>query len=353
MDEIKKIVVIDAGAWGTALAILLGNKFKGSDKQIYFWVDPEIKVGNKTLTDEIKETRINQKLPKVRVPENVIISGDFEEVLSDANLIISVFPSVKCEEKFNQMKPFVNKQALFLHGTKGLVNGDTISALLEKTFEIDESQIGVISGPNIAKEIAMNFAGQLNPSFSTIACVDEKNRGIMKKILDFPPHLKLSCSGDVKGVELCGVLKQPYAMALGIVIGLGYTTNTIAGFFMLCGKEIKEIMNKLAKIDPDFSSISPKTYDCCFAGYPDLEVTKRARNGRAGRMIGQGKTKEQVLKEFKGQAIEGFRIIEVLDRNNKERLHLELPILEKVNNIINKQVSAKEGIKELFSNGVE
>jgi glycerol-3-phosphate dehydrogenase (NAD(P)+) len=321
-----KVTILGGGKWGTALTVLYSNKFK----EVNFWIRPESKYKGESLAEYAKKRRINPlKFPNIKIPLNVNITSNLY-IVNESDIVISTIPSAYLEDYFKEMKNFNFLQ--FINASKGVIDGKPIFFSYKKYMN---AHYATLSGPNIAGDVIGNFAGnRINPSFATIAGVSEQ----LAKDMEFIPYLRLQYHSDVKSVEYCGILKQIYAMVLGICVGLKYSGNTIAGVFHASGKEIKKILKELGG--------DPKVYDETYAGYPDLEVTyKYGRHGKIGRLIAT-KGVIKAKKEMQKECVEGFRVLQAIYNANSR---LNLPILNELYSIIYSEKSLEKAVSDLVN----
>tara|TARA_B100001964_G_C14236600_1_gene602769 strand:+ start:593 stop:1705 length:1113 start_codon:yes stop_codon:yes gene_type:complete len=346
-----KLSVLGGGRWGTTLAVLYGNKYLNDDNvDINLWIRPESRAYKGSLAEYVSKHR---HLPKkgflhVEVPENVSVSESLEDVVNGSDIVVSTIPSQYLMDYLLRLRELDFKQ--FVNASKGVIDDKPISYAFEEVMP--DKPYAVLSGPNIAREVASNFDKSLikrardllnkstetQPACSVIAFDSDKvNSGLFSK-LECKPYLLLHRSDDVKSVEYCGILKQVYAMALGACIGLGFKGNAVANFFYACGRDTKRILKYL--------KMNPATYDNTPAGYPDLEVTyKFGRNGRFGRLMARHSLKA-TKRKMKHDCIEGLRVVKSMyDLTTQSRLHL--PILEELYAVVYEGKKLKEAKKDL------
>lgn len=331
-----KISILGGGKWGTALVVLYAHKY--AKENIPFWIRPESRFKDQSLADYVRKNRINPtKFPNIKIPDNVQVSDDLKTV-DNSDIIISTIPSQHLKEYFPKLKDF--KFGQFVNGSKGVIEGKPISFYCEKIMS--SVPYAVLSGPNIASEIIINFQNshQINPAFTTLAFNSKNVIPDLVSKLEFRPYLRLYPHHDIKSVEYCGILKQIYAIALGICVGWGYSGNTVAGLFHASGREIKRILEHLHH--------DPRVYDETYAGYPDLEVTyKFGRHGRIGTIIAK-RGLESAKKELKDECIEGFNVLKsIYDLTKDTNLHL--PILKELYSIIYLEKNPKKSLADLIN----
>ncbi|MFZ0795471.1 MAG: 2-dehydropantoate 2-reductase N-terminal domain-containing protein, partial [Candidatus Korobacteraceae bacterium] len=207
----SEIAVIGAGAWGTAISIVLGRK---KTHHVRLWAhEAEVR-------DRVAAGRVNQMfLPGQPIPESVLCTNSFEEALLGAEIVVSVMPSHHTRRVFHAMRPHLRPDMLFVSATKGIEN-DTLLRMTEVITEILEHgdgfrpRIGALSGPSFAKEVAKG-----DPTAITVASSDKNLAGVVQKEFS-DPRFRVYTNDDVVGVELGGSLKNVIAIAAGILYGL-------------------------------------------------------------------------------------------------------------------------------------
>jgi glycerol-3-phosphate dehydrogenase (NAD(P)+) len=215
---LSRIAVIGAGAWGTALSIVLGRK---GNHDVRLWAFEQ------EVTASVHDGRTNEMyLPGTVIPEGVNVSNRLDEVLNGAEIVVSVMPSSHCRRVFMQMLPFVSPKMLFVSATKGLEEGsllrmsEVVTQVLEKNNH--SVRIGALSGPSFAKEVARG-----DPTAITVASRDaELAHTVQEEFSD--PRFRVYTNDDVIGVELGGSLKNVIAIAAGVCDGLGLGHNSVA-----------------------------------------------------------------------------------------------------------------------------
>jgi glycerol-3-phosphate dehydrogenase (NAD(P)+) len=329
----SEIAVIGAGAWGTALSIVLGRK---GVHRVRLWArEPEVR-------DSIAARRVNELfLPGHQVPASVTPTTDLGEALRGAAIVVTVMPSHHCRAMMRQMAQHVAPEALFVSATKGLEN-DTLLRMTEVIAQtLQESRgrpprVGALSGPSFAKEVARG-----DPTAVTIASADpELAAEVQREFGD--PGFRLYTNDDVVGVEMGGALKNVIAIAAGICDGLGFGHNSVA-----------------ALITRGLAEMSRLAVDCGarrdtltgLAGLGDLVLTCTgglSRNRTVGVELGRGQKLDQIIAGMHGMVAEG-----VLTTNaalGLARRHgVEMPITEQMHAILREDKPAQEAIRELMA----
>ena len=320
----KNIAVIGSGSWGMALAIHLARC--ENNVKVWSFLDEE--------RDLINNERKCKFLPNVEIPDNIICSTNFEEVIKDTEFILHVTPSKFTRDIFKQYKQFVGNKPVIIC-SKGFEK-ETLKTLDEVIKEeMPEVRLGVLSGPSHAEEVSVAV-----PTVLVIASKDEEILEMIQKTF-MCPEMRIYTSSDVKGVELGGALKNIIAFCAGVASGIGLGDNTFAALVTRGLGELTRLGVALGGEKDTFYGLS---------GLGDLIVTclsEHSRNRKAGKLIGQGKTLKEAKKEV-GMVIESIDNIEVayeLGRKN----NVYMPIVEMVYKVIYEQLDPQEAVKNLMT----
>ena len=322
----SQIVVMGAGSWGTTIAKVIAE----GGTPVRLWARRD------ALAEEITETgRNGDYLPGIDLPESISCTSDVAEALAGASQVYLAIPSQSLRESLAQWKDLVPKDATFVSLMKGLEQGSGLrmSEVIAEVLEIPSSQVAVISGPNLALEIAKR-----EPAAAVCAGEDAERTKEVARVCS-SEYFTVFTNQDVVGTELGGVLKNLIAVAIGIVNGLGYGQNTKASI-MTRG------LSEITKFAIEHGARRRTMYG--LAGLGDLIATSESslsRNFRAGEMLGKGYSKREVLKRLQ-QTAEGLSSVEpVLEI--AERLGLEMPIVAQVRDVLEGKMKAKEFGKQL------
>ena len=298
----KKIAVLGGGSFGTVLANLsASNGFETS-----LWV-----------RDTEQALRINAEgtnttyHPELKLSDKIIASESLEQCISGADLILVATPSAIFENIVKRLKPLVKDNMHIVSCTKAIAKNPmrTMTEIISYELEtVIGDQFGVLSGPNLAKEIANEkVAG------SVIASLNSELKALIKNALE-SEKFKIYESADVKGVEYAGALKNIYAICCGIGDKLDVGENAI-------GLIITRSMTEMSKFAVH-KGANPITF-LGLAGMGDLVVTctsKLSRNFSLGRRLAKGDSLEEA-KAAIGQVAEGVRTLEVIyEEANKNNL---------------------------------
>ena len=324
----KKISVLGGGSWGSVLAYLASKK----NNDVTLWMR------NKELADHINATGINKNyLPDLTLGPNVKATTEMIDI-SDSNVVIFCIPSDSFREISKKALMYIKKNVFLITATKGVEKDgfSLMSTILEEHYP--ENSIGVLSGPNLAEEIASHHL-----SGTVIASKDEPLRKFL--IDEFTTDFfKLYENDDPYGVEMGGALKNIYAIACGIADGLNSGENTI-GMIMTRG------LGEMSRLAVDLGA-NPQTF-LGLAGVGDLITTcasPLSRNHRFGKFIGKGLSVEE-SKQMIGQTIEGLKTLKVVKKISDEH-KVEMPIVDSLYKIIYKGSSLNGSIQNVLGKDI-
>jgi glycerol-3-phosphate dehydrogenase (NAD(P)+) len=269
----KRIGVIGAGGWGTALALLLAE----NRAQVRLWAH------SSSVVDELVSSRTNEKyLSGVRLPPNVYATGNLSDAL-DADLALIVVPSKAIREVVEQigaLKP--DPKTVFVSCTKGMEHdtGKLMSQILEEC--LPTNRVAVLSGPNHAVEVAQRI-----PAAGVIGSVHADLLDPLQKTFSLPTF-RAYTSDDVTGIQLGGALKNVFAIGAGVSDGFNMGDNAKAGFVTRALAEMTRLGVALGGRRETFFGLS---------GIGDLMVTcfsRHSRNRRVGERLGRGELPAQI-----------------------------------------------------------
>lgn len=329
----SRIAVIGAGAWGTALAIVLGRK---GTHRVSLWAY------EKEVCDCIRACRCNEPfLPGAHIPQAVTATSALSEALGGAEFVVSVMPSHHTRKVFEQMVPHLRKDMRFVSATKGIEN-DSLKRMSEVITEVVSANAGfapqvvAISGPSFAKEVARG-----DPTTITAASADSSLAAeVQREFSD--PAFRVYINDDVTGVELGGALKNVIAIAAGVVEGLGFGHNTAAALITRGLAEMTRLAVSLGARRETMAGL---------AGVGDLVLTCTgglSRNRSVGVELGRGRHLADIMAGMHGMVAEG-----VLTTNAAlglaKRQNIEMPITEQMYLILHEQKSPRDAIRELMT----
>ena len=316
----RKVAVIGAGSWGTTFAKVLADA--GCDVTI--WARrPEV-------AQEIQVAKRNtQYLPGINLPKSLQATSEIDGALRGAKLVFLAVPSQSLRDTLLELEPHLERDSVLVSLVKGVEKTTTMrmSEVIVDALDIDPERVGVVSGPNIALEIAKE-----QPTGAVASCSS----------LDVAQEIAIACSApyfrsyvntDVVGTELGGVLKNLIALAIGIVDGVGYGENTKAAIIT---RGLAEMIEFAVAQGADPTTLSG------LAGLGDLIATCQSplsRNNTAGRLIGQGFSLEET-KEQMQQTAEGITSVAPVLELARER-GITMPIVEQVQMVLKGEMSPK------------
>ncbi|WP_414501191.1 MULTISPECIES: NAD(P)H-dependent glycerol-3-phosphate dehydrogenase [unclassified Zymobacter] len=295
-EQGQRVAVLGGGSFGTALASIASAK----GARVRQWLrDP-------ALVERINRDRVNDRyLPTFRIDDNVEASTDMQYVLSDAELVLVAIPSKAFRQVVRRAAQWITPDQILVSTTKG-IEAERFTLMSEILLEETPSRhVGVLSGPNLASEIADR---QLTGS--VVASDDPVTRTRAQQALSCD-YFRVYASNDRYGVELGGALKNIYAIAAGMAHSLGMGENTRS---MLITRALAE-MSRFAV----HQGANPMTF-LGLAGVGDLIVTcssALSRNFRVGLALGEGKTLDEAI-EALGQVAEGVNTVALIQKKAAE-----------------------------------
>ena len=326
MNTYKKIAVLGGGSFGTVLANLAAS----NGHNVSLWV-----------RDSDQALRINSEgantiyHPELKLSENILATDSLEEVLKDASMVFIATPSIIFEQIIKRISNLIEDDSYIISCTKGIL-GNPFRSLSEIIKERVENTLGVLSGPNLAKEIAdKKVAG------SVIASSDNELINSVKSALS-SQTFKIYSSDDMQGVEFAGALKNIYAIICGMADSLEVGENALG---LILTRSMAE-MSRFAVA----KGANPMTF-LGLAGMGDLVATctsKLSRNYQLGYNLGKG-MKIDEAKENIGQVAEGIRTLEVI-KNESIVLGIKMPLVESLYNIVYLESSPSALISDLVNN---
>lgn len=317
-----KAAVVGAGAWGTALATLLCKN--GADTTLWF------RSGQRA--EEVRNTRVNPRLPSVRLEEALQITAD-PACVSGCDMVVIASPSFPIRQVCRQVAPFLDPNAVMVSVTKGIENG-TLKRMSQIVAEETGRKVVALSGPCHAEEVAASI-----PSGCLAAC---ENRELAEFVQDsfMSETFRVYTSPDVIGTELGGALKNVIALCAGVVSGLGYGDNTKA---MLMTRGLTEMARLGVSMGAKKETLAG------LSGIGDLIVTctsMHSRNNRAGILIGQGKTPQGAMEQV-GAVVEGYYATKSAWELCR-RQGIDMPIVEAAYQVLYENAEPRQVIRTLL-----
>jgi len=329
----SEIAIIGAGAWGTALSIILGRK---QTHHVKLWAH------EKEVCESIAQRGVNEKfLPGQSIPKCVTPCNDLAEALENAAIVISVMPSQHCRRLFERMRPHLHDETLIVSATKGLEE----KSLLRMTEVITQvikgnnnrtPRIGALSGPSFAVEAARG-----DPTAITVASEDaELARSVQREFSD--ATFRVYTNDDPIGVELGGALKNTIAIAAGVSAGLGLEHNSTAA---LITRGLAEMTRLVVACGGNAETMAG------LAGLGDLVLTCTgglSRNRSVGVELGRGRGLQEILAGMHGMVAEGVFTTTAAVGLAQAR-GVEMPITEQMHAILHRGKAPRDAIYELMT----
>ena len=320
----SNISIIGSGSWGTALAIHL-SKNKHNVKMWSY---------SKEEADLINNEKRCKFLPEINLPENIYCTLDFKEAIEDTEILLIVTPSKFVRETVRNFKQYVTNQRIIIC-SKGFEEETlyTLNEVVEE--ELPNSKIAGLSGPSHAEEVAIGIPTALVVASKHMDVIEE-----IQKVFS-TESLRIYASTDIKGAELGGALKNIMALCSGIVAGLKLGDNTIAAM-------LTRGLSEMAKLCIAMGGKTETLYG--LTGLGDLIVTclsNHSRNRRAGILLGQGKTIEEIKNEI-GMVIESIDNIKTAYLLSK-KYEVEMPIVNAVCDILYNDLEPIRAVQNLMN----
>ena len=314
-----KVAVFSAGSWGTAFSMVLADA--GND--VSLWARRE------EVVDAINDCNENTDyLPGIELPPSISASTDPEEVAAGADVVVLSVPSQSLRENLSAWAPILPRDATLVSLMKGVELGTLMrmSEVIQEVADVPAQRIAVISGPNLAREIARR-----EPAASVVACLDE-DRAKQLQAITHGPSFRPYTSVDVLGCEIGGAYKNVVGLAVGMAVGLGFGDNTTASVITRGLAETARLATALGA--------NPLTL-MGLAGVGDLVATcssPLSRNRTFGERLGQGMTTEEIYASAR-QVAEGAKSCKSL-LALAERTGVDAPIAAAVDAVVDAKMTA-------------
>jgi glycerol-3-phosphate dehydrogenase (NAD(P)+) len=319
------VAVLGAGNWGNTLAELSARAGHG----VRLWTR------NAAQADEINTHRTNTKaIPGLQIHARVRATTSLELAVRGADLVMVVIPTQAMRQVARALGDVLAPEQPVIHATKGLEIGTIrrVSEILRE--ETCARQIGVLSGPNLAAEVA-----QGRPAGTLIASAFPRVIAIGKRAFS-SPSFRVFGGDDVLGVELAGALKNVVALAAGMATAMDLGENAKALLITRGSAEITAIAGAMGARASTFAGL---------AGIGDLLVTcasPLSRNHRAGAALARGMTLDQAVASL-GQVAEGVHTAKAA-RVLAARYGVDAPLLDRVHRVLYDGLAPKEALRQLM-----
>ena len=325
MTDKHKVAIVGGGSFGTAIANIVADN--GHD--VCLWMR------NAERVAEVNEQHSNSAyLPDISLNPALRASTDLAETVKGCDVVFVAVPSKSCRDVARQLAPLLADGTMVVSTTKGIEvdSNELMSEVLLE--ELGDVSIGVMSGPNLAKELAAREI-----TGTVIASADERLTQCIQDLLQCS-YFRVYAGSDIYGVELAGALKNVYAIVAGLAAALGVGHNTIS---MLVTRSLAEMSRYAVQKGAD-----PLTF-LGLAGVGDLFVTctsPLSRNYRVGYALGQGRDLNEVVAEL-GQVAEGVNTLKLL-KQKSQQLDIYMPLVNGLYAIIYEGKTVQEVIGDMM-----
>lgn len=323
-----QVAVMGAGSWGTTVA----KVFADAGNRVSLWARRE------EIAADVRDNHRNTAyLGDVVLPESLYSTSQPDEALDGADIVVFGVPSQSLRANLEKWKDFIPSDASLVSLAKGIehTTGLRMSQLIAEVAEAEASRVAVLTGPNLAKEIAAE-----QPAATVVACEDTDRAQLIQAAVA-APYFRPYTNTDVVGCEVAGTCKNVIALAAGISAGMGFGDNTAA---TVITRGLAETTRLALELGADARTLAG------LAGMGDLVATctsSLSRNRRFGYHLAQGKTVEEAAESTKGQVAEGV----VSSLSVSELAHkagVEMPITEAVVSVCHKGANATDALQALL-----
>lgn len=318
-----------AGSWGTALSMVLAD----NHHDVRLWARREEQIA------EINNNHTNEAyLPGIQLPKQIKGYSDLSETVKDVEVLLLVVPTKAVRDAIQSLRKVLTSPVVIVHASKGIEPGThkRISEMIEEEFEGSDllKDVAVLSGPSHAEEVSLR-----QPTTVTVSS-SNNDASLLIQDLFMNQHFRVYTNPDLIGVEVGGALKNIIALVCGLTNGLGMGDNTKAAIMTRGLAEITRLGVKQGANPLTFAGLS---------GLGDLIVTctsVHSRNWRAGQMIGQGKSLDEVLSSM-GMVVEGIRTTQAAFELANE-LKVEMPITSALYEVLFEGLHPSEATEKLM-----
>jgi glycerol-3-phosphate dehydrogenase (NAD(P)+) len=323
-----RVAVMGAGSWGSVFSMILADA--GCDVSLW--------ARGTAIADDINKTHINHAyLPDLILPDNIVATSNPDQALTGADLVVLAMPAQTLRGNLSVWSLSIPNNAVLVSLIKGVELGTTerMSEVIAEVAKVDPDRVAVLSGPNLANEIALR-----EPAATTVACAN-KDFAIQIQDACTTDYFRPYYTTDVIGVEIAGAVKNVIALANGMAVGLGYGENSQSALMTRGLAEMSRLGVALGANPLTFAGL---------AGVGDLIATCQSplsRNRTIGVYLGEGKTIEQAQALTKTTS-EGVKSCQsILDLATRHGV--EMPITEQVVSVIHRGTSAEKVLKAFMS----
>ena len=326
-NNTPRCAVLGYGSWATAIVKTLTVNHHHVD-----WL-----VLNEDIRESLKMRSRNPKyLPWCYIDQEFITpSDDINAVVRNADIVILAMPSAFFKKFLEPLtESLANK--IVVSAVKGIIPGDylTIVEHMNRYYDVPMENLAVVTGPSHAEEV-----GQCQLSYLTVASESAETAESVRSVLanDF---FRCSVSNDVLGVEAAAIMKNIYALAVGMAVGLRYGDNFLAVLIAGCSAEMKRFIDEAVPLDNSDINAAAYMGELLVTCYSPL-----SRNRRLGTLLGKGCSVKSALNEMTMVA-EGYYAAECIRRSSMRR-NIDMPIADKVWEVLYEGASARDAMQAL------
>lgn len=327
MSSEKRVSVLGAGSWGTALAQHLAR----IGRSVTLWGRDE-----KVLESIARERKNSRYFPDLALSERILVEHSLERAVAHSDLLAFAVPSSSLPDVARALKAHVSPNTILLSTAKGLESGTLkpMSTMLQEEFGSD-AKVAVLSGPSFAREVILGL-----PTAVTMA---SRDKTVAHEAASYfhSDTFRVYTTQDVIGVEFGGAVKNVIALASGVVEGRGMGANARAALVTRGLHEMQRLAVALGGQPATIVGLS---------GLGDLFLTATgdlSRNRQVGLRLGKGEKLEDILGSLKQTAEAVLVTPKVVELGR--RLNVETPIVDEINNILSGRSGVEECVKRLLS----
>ena len=323
----SSVSVLGAGAWGTTLAQVLSD----AGNEVLLWGR------SADVIDEINNSRTNKKyLPGITLPANITATGDIAKAMAHSQTLVLAIPAQNLRSKLNEWKPQISQTATLISTVKG-IEVSTLMRMSEVVVDVlgvSPSQVAIITGPNLAQELA-----QREPA-GAVAAADTEALSHKIQNLFRTNYYRVYASTDVLGCEMAGAVKSVIALGVGIAVGMKLGENTQS---MLVTRGLNEVARLAAAHGANPLSVAG------LAGMGDLVAScasPLSRNRTFGEALGRGGSMAYA-QEHGATTVEGVAsagaVVELA-----HRVGVEVPVIEAVADVVKGAITPAQAVERLM-----
>lgn len=305
-----KIGILGAGAYGMAMASVFDN----NGHKIKIWSNSE---------EEVNLLLTNHKSNKIDyiIPDDFVITTDMKLVVMDADIIIIAVPSEFVRNVCMELNKYLKKEQVICIASKGIENNSCLFMDEVVRQNINGNNIAVISGGTFAEDMVKEV-----PVGLTLATEKKLAGDMILKAME-NDYVKINITDDIIGTEICGSIKNVFAIAAGMLEGMKYPESTKSLFMTEVVNDIKFLIKSLGGKEETILS---------FAGIGDILLTcssSKSRNYTLGKMIGEGRERQEIKQYIDSSTIEGLYTLNSIKKLLKDK-EIEMPIIDLISDII-------------------